>query len=97
LLAAQPVDVQQEELRASKTWLESFLGRPVRSFSYPYGGSHHFTPNTVDAAREAGFDRACTTIPRYVRGGDGPYELGRIQVPDVNGEQFENFLFNFRG
>jgi peptidoglycan/xylan/chitin deacetylase (PgdA/CDA1 family) len=97
LLAAQSVETQRAELRESKTWLESLLGRRVTSFSYPYGGNQHFTDDTVEAARDSGFARACTTIPKSISSSDAPHQWGRIQVPDLNGDQFEEFLFNLEG
>ena len=95
LLAAQPLALQRTELEQSKTWLETLLNRPVTSFSYPYGGSHHYTPETVQVAREAGFSRACTTASRPVRAGDQPFEWGRVHVPDLDGDEFQKLLFHF--
>jgi peptidoglycan/xylan/chitin deacetylase (PgdA/CDA1 family) len=95
VLAAQPVDAQRDELNNSKKWLETFLGRPVNSFSYPYGGSQHYSADTVQVASEAGFSRACTTAHRAVGSGDKPWELGRIHVPDLDGDEFQKLLAQF--
>jgi peptidoglycan/xylan/chitin deacetylase (PgdA/CDA1 family) len=95
LLAAQPVATQRVELKNSKTWLETFLDRPVTSFSYPYGGSQHYTAATVQAVRETGFSRACTTARRFVRAGDQPWEWGRVHVPDLDGDGFQKLLHEF--
>jgi peptidoglycan/xylan/chitin deacetylase (PgdA/CDA1 family) len=92
LLAAQPPETQFEELQGSKTWLEDRVGRRVTSVSYPYGGTGHYTRATVQAARRAGFDRACTTTPVDVTRSSSPWELGRVTVPDVGGEAFERLL-----
>ena len=97
LLAAQSSESQLAELRGSKEWLETLLDRPIRSFSYPYGGSHHYTAATVRAAAVSGFARACTTNSSFVRRSDGPLEWGRLQVPDVGGDEFEQFLLNAEG
>jgi len=94
LLAAQPLDSQYEELRASKAWVENLLGEPVASFSYPYGGSGHYGPETVRAVADSGFARACSTSAHPVNRNDGPYELPRFNVTDMDGEQFERFLFS---
>jgi peptidoglycan/xylan/chitin deacetylase (PgdA/CDA1 family) len=94
LLAAQPLESQYEELRESKAWLENLLGDRVASFSYPYGGSGHYTPETVRAVAGTGFVRACSTSAHPVNRNDGPYELPRFNVTDMNGEQFERFLFS---
>jgi peptidoglycan/xylan/chitin deacetylase (PgdA/CDA1 family) len=94
VLAAQPLKAQREELLQSKTWLEDLLGRPVTSFSYPYGGSRHYSSETVQAVREFGFARACTTSSHSVRRSDGQYELPRFNVTDMDGDEFEKFLFS---
>ena len=95
LLAAQSVDAQRTEMRTSKTWLEAFLDRPVTSFSYPYGGSQHYSADTVQIAREEGFSVACTTAHRPVCSGDQPWEWGRIHVPDLDGDEFTKLLLQF--
>ena len=92
-LSGQSIAAQQAELRGSKTWLEELLGKPVNSFAYPYGGWHHYTEATVQAARNAGFRYACTAAERYVKNTDGPLELPRFNITDMNGEEFEGLLF----
>ena len=94
VLSAQSLDSQHKELAASKTWLEDLIGKPVTSFSYPYGGSNHYTPQTVRAVSDTGFARACSTCCRPVNRTDGTYELPRFNVTDMDGEQFERFLFS---
>jgi peptidoglycan/xylan/chitin deacetylase (PgdA/CDA1 family) len=94
VLAAQPLDSQYKELGASKTWLEELLEKPVASFSYPYGGSNHYTSRTVRAVADSGFARACSTCSRPVNRTDSLYELPRFTVTDMNGEQFERLLFS---
>jgi peptidoglycan/xylan/chitin deacetylase (PgdA/CDA1 family) len=92
LLAAQAPLEQRREISGSKVWLETVLHRPVTSFSYPYGGTHHYTPATVNAVRELGFSRACTTTARSILPSDDPYRWGRINVTDMGGEEFERLL-----
>jgi peptidoglycan/xylan/chitin deacetylase (PgdA/CDA1 family) len=93
LLASQPAETQYVELHASKAWLEAHLNRRIDSMSYPYGGTGHYNRVTVDAAKKAGFARACTTSPNEVTSGSSPWELGRINIPNVGGEEFERILF----
>jgi peptidoglycan/xylan/chitin deacetylase (PgdA/CDA1 family) len=92
-LSAQSIATQQAELHGSKTWLEELLGKPVNSFAYPYGGSHHYTAATAEAVRNAGFRYACTTAARYVKNTDAPLELPRFNITDMNGEELEKLLF----
>lgn len=95
LLAAQTPDVQEAEVRGSKQWLEDFLNRPVKTFSYPYGGRDtHYNAQSVASVRKAGFVRACTTCCRAVGRSDAPQELPRINVTDMNGEEFEKLLLS---
>jgi peptidoglycan/xylan/chitin deacetylase (PgdA/CDA1 family) len=94
LLAAQPLNNQYDELRESKTWLENLLGRPIASLSFPYGGAGHYTAETVQAARDLGFSRACTTAGHALTRTDGPFQLPRFNVTDMNGEDLERFLFS---
>jgi peptidoglycan/xylan/chitin deacetylase (PgdA/CDA1 family) len=92
LLSAQPLERQQAEITGSKNWLQHLLERPVTSFSYPYGGGQHYSPATVQIVRNAGFSRACTTVPRPVTWSDDHCQLGRLCVPDVDGDAFEKIL-----
>ena len=94
VLAAQPAALQHAEISNSKTWLEELIERPVTSFSYPYGGRGHYSDAAVQAVREAGFERACTTEARPVRESDSPHEWARLNVTDLNGDQFEKFLWD---
>ena len=69
-------DVQKQEIRESKRWLEDFLGRSVRAFAYPYGDHSRATAALV---AQAGFELACTTQATAVLGGNNPYTLPRIR------------------
>ena len=92
VLADQPAETQRAEVRNSKQHLEQLLDRPVASFSYPYGGLGHYSAKTVNEVGRAGFLRACTTEAHPVRAGDSPLEWGRLNVTDMDGDQFEKFL-----
>ena len=92
LLAAQPVESQFDELRQSKQWLEENLDRPITSFSYPYGGRQHYSEDTVEAVRRSGFVRACTTEPHPPTRHRSRFEWGRVNVTDLNGDQFHELL-----
>jgi peptidoglycan/xylan/chitin deacetylase (PgdA/CDA1 family) len=93
VLAAQSLDSQFTELRASKKQLEDLLDRPVTTCSYPYGGYGHYTTDTVRLAAAIGFKRACTTNASALRPGDSLHEIPRLNVTDVDGDQFERLLF----
>jgi peptidoglycan/xylan/chitin deacetylase (PgdA/CDA1 family) len=70
------------ELVESKKILEAMLERPVRSFAYPFGEREHFNAETMDLAREAGYEAACTTVRGINRAGADPLALLRVGVQD---------------
>jgi peptidoglycan/xylan/chitin deacetylase (PgdA/CDA1 family) len=92
LLSARPIEEQYSEIRGSKDFLEQQLDWPIQSFSYPYGGRQHYLPATVAAVRECGFVRACTTGGYPVRRQDGPFEISRVNVTDMDGDAFLKLL-----
>jgi peptidoglycan/xylan/chitin deacetylase (PgdA/CDA1 family) len=93
VLAAQPLADQYREVGESKAGLEKLLGRRVTSLSYPYGGSHHYTADTVHAVQNLGFSRACS-VDGDVCAGANCFELPRLNVMDMTGEAFERLLFS---
>jgi peptidoglycan/xylan/chitin deacetylase (PgdA/CDA1 family) len=58
VLATLSENDQKWELRASKEALENRLERPVRTIAYPVGRYGQFTPATMRAARECGYECA---------------------------------------
>ena len=80
---------QRQEIRASKARIEAILGRSIESFAYPYGAH---SGETVDLVRQAGFQRACTTVPALVQPHTDPFRVPRVQVEDWDGEEFARRL-----
>ncbi len=76
---------QHTEITRSKCRLEALLGRPVTSFSYPYG---NYTRATVQILRSVRFERACTTAHDALRPPTDPLTLPRMHVPNVGHEAF---------
>jgi len=88
-LTEVPGATLEEELRRSKSDLESLVGAPVTLFSYPFGGRSSFTADAIRALRAARFVAAVTTrwetysssrelltLPRISFGeNDGPDEV----------------------
>lgn len=98
VLSALTVDMQQAEIVESKARLEKILGRPVNSFSYPFGSKSEYTDETVAIARKAGFDCACSNFAEVVWRGTDPFQLPRFLVRDWTGEEFARRLEEwFRG
>jgi peptidoglycan/xylan/chitin deacetylase (PgdA/CDA1 family) len=67
----------RRDAAASRTELEQRLGRPVRSFAYPFG---YHAAGARRAVREAGFAQACVVGDLPARTGDDRWALPRLQV-----------------
>jgi peptidoglycan/xylan/chitin deacetylase (PgdA/CDA1 family)/GT2 family glycosyltransferase len=65
------------QIGGSRRDLEAALGRPVDTFTYPYG---RYDERSVEAVAEAGFLAAATTWARPARLGDDPLRIPRIEV-----------------
>jgi peptidoglycan/xylan/chitin deacetylase (PgdA/CDA1 family) len=85
VLPRLPLESQHEELRASRTQLEHWLGRPVTSMAFPHG---EYSAGTLLAARECGFECAVTTQSGRVLQSTDPFQLPRFKVEDWDGERF---------
>jgi peptidoglycan/xylan/chitin deacetylase (PgdA/CDA1 family) len=72
---------QEREIVAGAKSLEHLLGKPIRSFSYPFGD---WQPGTRDIVKTAGFECAFVTEHRRVRPSDNQFELPRRQVVNRN-------------
>jgi peptidoglycan/xylan/chitin deacetylase (PgdA/CDA1 family) len=72
---------QVAELSDSRALLESWLGRPVRSVAYPYGGPGSIDQATSQASAETGCVLGFGLNPRPLRPGPvDPFELPRFAV-----------------
>jgi peptidoglycan/xylan/chitin deacetylase (PgdA/CDA1 family) len=88
-LSTLPPASQRDEILGSKVRLEEILGRPVTSFSYPYGNR---SAETVGIVREAGFACACSTLADVVRASTNRFRLPRVQAQDWDREEFATRL-----
>lgn len=77
-----PGDVRRE-IKEGKEKLESWTGRPVKWFAYPYGGRQHWNECTKRLVREEGFDGAVTTVRAYVDERTDRFEVPRLTVPNT--------------
>ncbi|HSK16950.1 MAG TPA: polysaccharide deacetylase family protein [Gaiellaceae bacterium] len=92
VLSQLPPGTSREEILGSKQALEDVLGRPVSAFAYPYGGKADFDESTISIVREAGFDTACSTIPRRVGRRTDPLRVPRLVVRDWTGPELAGRL-----
>lgn len=95
VLAALPVEQQQREIEESNRRLESALGQPVTSFSYPYGAKGDYTAETLAIVRQAGFACACANFPEPVTRETDRFQLPRFLVRDWDGPEFAKRLKGF--
>jgi peptidoglycan/xylan/chitin deacetylase (PgdA/CDA1 family) len=65
------------EVAGSKADLEELLGKGVASFAYPYGDHD---ARVVDAARAAGYTRACVTRSGWAFSSNDPLAIRRVTV-----------------
>jgi peptidoglycan/xylan/chitin deacetylase (PgdA/CDA1 family) len=84
--------VQRAEIAESRSQLEAIVGRPVRSFAYPYGRRCDYGAETVDLVRELAFDGACANFAGLVGRRTDRFELPRLQVQNWDGETFARRL-----
>lgn len=96
-LSSLSTSMQSDEIRSCKVYLEEILGRPIKSFVYPYGGQEDYTADTVSLVREMGFSSGCSTLPGLVTEDSDPFQLPRMPVEDWDGEGFENKLSEWFG
>ncbi len=87
----EPAD-QLIEIEQNRAFLTETLGRSITSFSYPFGANN---PSAVEAARSAGYSVAVTTRPETVQAGADPLRIGRFDVKDWSGDEFERRLRNW--
>ncbi|MEL7157296.1 MAG: polysaccharide deacetylase family protein [Actinomycetota bacterium] len=87
---------QRVEVEGNRAFLRDVLDRHITSFSYPFGAND---PSSVEAVRAAGYPLAVTTRPETVPAGVDPLRIGRFDVKDWTGQEFERRLrswFRFR-
>jgi len=93
-LGALPLAEQHDEIHASKRTLESITGRPVLHFSYPHGDH---APETITCVRQAGFRLACGSACAPIAGEVDPFDLPRVEVPNLDGAAFAHWLDEWVG
>lgn len=80
----------RSEIRGCKERLEEKLSEPIHHFSYPHPALNpHWSPQTLEITREAGFRSAVLTTPGSVLPGDQPLSLKRIPA----GKDFDLWIW----
>jgi peptidoglycan/xylan/chitin deacetylase (PgdA/CDA1 family) len=94
-LSALPPARQRSEILDSRHRLETWIGRDVRVFSFPFGGREDITPHGLEACREAGFAKTVLNLPGTVRRWSDPHRLPRHLVRDWDADAFRRHLRRF--
>jgi peptidoglycan/xylan/chitin deacetylase (PgdA/CDA1 family) len=92
VLGGLTLDVQRREIGSSKQCLEAMVGRPVKTFAYPYGTKADYTNATAALVEEQGFALACSNYPEAVTRSSDVYQLPRFVVRDWSEARFANRL-----
>jgi peptidoglycan/xylan/chitin deacetylase (PgdA/CDA1 family) len=79
-LAAQNANRQWDEIEGSKKDLEQILGKPIESFSYPFGTLDHYTDTSIKCVRDVGFKNALSNYTGNVTRLTSLYEIPRRMV-----------------
>jgi peptidoglycan/xylan/chitin deacetylase (PgdA/CDA1 family) len=77
----------RDDAAASKSELEQRVGRPVRSFAYPFG---YYSRRARQTVRDVGYAQACAVSDLPAQPGDDRWSLPRLQVD--NGTSPEHLL-----
>jgi peptidoglycan/xylan/chitin deacetylase (PgdA/CDA1 family) len=65
------------ELTESRARIAAETGREASAIAYPNGGANDYTPNTCDAAREAGYQNAFAVGDRFAERSSDPFAIRR--------------------
>jgi peptidoglycan/xylan/chitin deacetylase (PgdA/CDA1 family) len=69
----------RSEIKGCKERLEEKMGEPIQHFSYPHPALNpHWSEQTLQITREAGFRSAVLTTPGAILSGDQPLSLKRL-------------------
>jgi peptidoglycan/xylan/chitin deacetylase (PgdA/CDA1 family) len=94
-LASLSVSEQEEEVVASKRQLETWLGREITVFSYPFGRRCDYAKETIALCREAGFTKVAANFPGQAHRWTDPYQIPRHLVRNWPLELFAEKLRGF--
>ena len=92
-LSYHPLPIQKAEISESKQYLESLCERPIDSIAYPYGNYNNFT---LAIAKDLHLNAAFTTAEKVVTNHTDPFQIGRFQVKNWNGNEFERWLLTWK-
>ncbi len=83
---------QQYEIQESKQQLESIIKKPVRLFSYPYGGLEDITKETGRILAQTGYDAGIANVQGSLVSPVDMYAVPRRLVRNWSGPTFAQWL-----
>jgi peptidoglycan/xylan/chitin deacetylase (PgdA/CDA1 family) len=86
---------QRMEISSSKKQLETWLGREISTFSYPFGRRADYTGQSIKLCRDAGFTKAAANFPGQAHRWTDPYQIPRHLVRNWPVELFADKLKGF--
>ena len=89
LLADIELNEAAYEIEQSRRACAALSDMPIDGFAYPYGS---FDGNTCELVKQAGFRYACSTVQMAVSSSSPLLSLPRLQVPNLGGDAFEQWL-----
>lgn len=82
----------EREITTAKTELETWIGRPIRYFAFPYGLPQHLSERVIAAVGRLGMNGFCSAFGAYNVPGRDDFHIRRIHA-DVESERFNNWLY----
>ncbi len=83
---------QEYETLTGKKDLEGILGTDVPGFAYPFGASDDYDAQSVEIARQCGFEWALANTPGTAWHGSDRFQLPRVLVRDWDAAAFERLI-----
>ncbi|WP_066509401.1 polysaccharide deacetylase family protein [Rufibacter sp. DG15C] len=89
LLPSLSKEQQLLEWRQNRDVLQDITSQNVKTCSFPYGA---YNAESIEVTQQIGFSGAFTTQEQRIHQHTNPFQLGRIQVPDLGEQAFQKFL-----
>ena len=94
-LSTQNYTEQSYEITESKKVLEKIIGKPIKSFSYPFGSLPDIGNNAPEIAKKSGYTLAVANFPNLVTKHTNDFLLPRYLVRNWNEEVFSKKIKNW--
>ncbi len=91
-LGFQEEKEQEREIVDNKMQLKNFINKEVDMMAFPYG---NYNNTTLKVIKKLKLKAAFTTKHESINQQSDPYQLGRFQVKNWDGEEFERRLFHW--